>query len=496
MDISDYRDQFASFNSALQLARYARHVGERAELERDEIYDRYSDLFSQSTIADLKSRFDETPAGYETERSGLLKLLEAAQIADIEWQASEVTGELASCESASRVEWNGEEIRVQEVPSRLARESNKRQRAEFAARWGGAISMCDDLRLMRLRSLAESRAGIVEPAKLDQGQLAAQALLEQTESAYTSGFSRLVSRAFPGELPGDLDFADLTYLEAMPWLGKSLSPRDPLRTYADTMEGLGIRVDQRPNIQIDLRSRANGNAAACFPVKPPDDVRIAASPQDGPAGLLGFMQQAGKAQHHAWCSKDLAKRHPEFIYSPDDATNEGYGYLFSYLALEPRWLLEFLPDIDAVQAARIANDVALCLAVRVRRLCADALYSVVLHEAGKSREQLQATYTELQERATRFRALPELFLVNHDLRVDPQSHLRALAFSFGLREYLRVRYGHRWWASRKAGDELIDLWNTASQYSVEELARLNGFGELNFDLLSESMITALKGAPG
>jgi hypothetical protein len=111
-----------------------------------------------------------------------------------------------------------------------------------------------------------------------------------------------------------------------------------------------------------------------------------------------------------------------------------------------------------------------------------------------SREQLQSSYIELQERATSFRVLPELFLFDLQEPMAPQCHLRALAFSFGLREYLRVRYGSRWWGSRKAGDELIDLWNTASQYSVEELARLNDFGDLNFDLLAESMIATLKGA--
>ena len=51
-----------------------------------------------------------------------------------------------------------------------------------------------------------------------------------------------------------------------------------------------------------------------------------------------------------------------------------------------------------------------------------------------------------------------------------------------------MRHGHRWWASRKAGDELIDLWNTASRYSVEELARLIGFGEISFDLIAELLI--------
>jgi hypothetical protein len=89
---------------------------------------------------------------------------------------------------------------------------------------------------------------------------------------------------------------------------------------------------------------------------------------------------------------------------------------------------------------------------------------------------------------------PEPFLINLEHKTLGGRHFYALAFSFGLREYLRVRYGHRWWASRKAGDDLIDLWSTASQYSVEELASLIGFGEISFDLLAEAINTTLSGA--
>jgi hypothetical protein len=503
MNISDYRVQFASFNSALELARYSRHIGATPELDSDEVFDRYSDLFSEVALGDLQAKLDETPASYETERSGLQRLLNSARVAQVEMQGNESARELAYCESSSQVAWDGEMIAVADVPARLAGEANGRMRADLAARWGDTISSCDEVRLTRLRSLTEisnelgfASYGVLiaeaTNAQSEHREMAATALLEQTESAYTAAFSRVAARGFPDVAADDLDFADLPYFERMPWLGKSLSSRDPMRTYADTMEGLGIRIDKQPNVQLDTNGHSR---AACYPVRPPHDVRLLASPRDDAARFVDFLQQIGKAQQHAWCSRDLARRHPEFIYSLDTATNDGYGYLFSCLALEPRWLLEFLPDIDAVQAARIARDVAQRLVVKVRRLCAEALYSMVLHDGGRSSpERLQSTYIDLQERAISFRALPELFLLDRHERMEPQSHLRGLAFSFGLREYLRVRYGHAWWRSRKAGDELIDLWNTASQYSVEELARLIGFGELSFELLAESMITALKGA--
>jgi hypothetical protein len=98
----------------------------------------------------------------------------------------------------------------------------------------------------------------------------------------------------------------------------------------------------------------------------------------------------------------------------------------------------------------------------------------------------------LHTRATGFRFKHELFLLNLHERISSAAQLRALAFAAGLREYLRGRYGNRWWAARKAGDELIDLWNTASRYSVAELAQLNGF-ELNFEMITELLTSNSKG---
>lgn len=77
-------------------------------------------------------------------------------------------------------------------------------------------------------------------------------------------------------------------------------------------------------------------------------------------------------------------------------------------------------------------------------------------------------------------------------QLPPALYLRARLFATALGEYFRTRYGHRWWAARKAADELIDLWNTGARYTVEELASLAGLGELNFDLLADTTEAALR----
>ena len=73
---------------------------------------------------------------------------------------------------------------------------------------------------------------------------------------------------------------------------------------------------------------------------------------------------------------------------------------------------------------------------------------------------------------------------------------RARLFAEGLREHFRSRHGRRWVASRAAGGELIDVWNTASRSRVEELARLLWGGDLSFDLLADASLAALEGDEG
>ncbi|MCU1268298.1 MAG: hypothetical protein JWM21_4616 [Acidobacteria bacterium] len=505
MNISEYRDQFASYNSSRELARYRQHVGLTSQVTDHEIFDRYSDLFSLESINELKKLLESRPADSGTETRALQRLLGTAQNWFVEARVREVTEELARCEAATAIQWRGEDLKLEQVAVRLAKEP-KPQRLELGARWIDAIAECDELRLNRLALVNNSARALgfasyydlmfkAGDTKMDDVQRAARSLLEQTESAYKSALTKRVARELPEGRLRDLDYADLPYFTAASWLDRYLPAKDLLRLYAETMRGMGIHIGRQSNLQIDIEPRSSRKpAAACFPVRPPEDVRLAVMLSDGAMEFLNGQQQLGKAQHYAWCSKELAQRHPEFVTSPDSATADAFGYLFKYLALDPKWSLEFLPEIESTRAGAIATDVAMQMSLDLRSLCAGVLFEPSLSDELLSPEQMQATYVDLYERATSFLQRPEPFLLNLENGLQPGCQLRALAFSFGLREYLRVRYGHRWWASRKAGDELIDLWSTASQYSVEELASLIGFGELSFDLLAETINMTLSGA--
>jgi hypothetical protein len=504
MKIEDYRRDFAAYNSALELAHYQHRAGFESELRLEPVYDRYGDLFTRAAIDDLVRELAETPQHRETESAGLRALIGAARFGYLQAQAKDLTSERARCESSARIDWKGESLTVYNAPVRIANEPVPAERRELAARWLDALNSCNDLRAARIESFHESSRALgfdsyrqlcTETTDTDYEQLAVATdrFLQHTEPAYMSALARAAALDLPGASFEDLQHSDYFSFERMARLDALFPADELLPTYATAMRGLGIRVEQQRNIKIDDEARPLKNPrAACLRVNPPDDVRLLLSPIGGAYDYRTLFHEAGHAQHLGWSSRELAKRHPEFIYAPDYATTEAFAFLFQHLFLDKIWVAECRRSLSAEQTGDAVRTLALRTTCTVRRFCAKLKYEIALHDSQQvSSEHLAATYTALQTEATGFRRSPALYLTDVDDEFYVAAYLRAWAFEAGLREHLRTRYGRRWWDSHKAGDELIDLWNTSSRYSVEELARMIGFGEISFDLLAETLIAAL-----
>jgi oligoendopeptidase F len=504
MDVNQYRIEFAAYSSELERAHYQYRAGLDAELHVEPIYERYGDLFTRAAIDSLRDAENSVPAYLETERAGLHALWGVGCIGFLDAQAKELTDEGARCESSARVNWEGESLPAHSVTKHIANEPNHARRRELYARWLDAVSACDDLRAARFESFHLSasalgfdsyRALFTEIVGTDYEKLAlqAEAFLERTETAYRGALARAVARDLPDVPRGDLQHADYFFFQRSPGLDQFFPAQDLMTTYADAMRNLGIMVGQQKNIHIDDEARPLKHPrAACFRLSPPDDVRLLVAPIGGAYDYMTLFHEVGHAQHFGWSSRELMNRHPEFIYSPDYATTETYAFLLNHLFHDATWLTEHRPNISIEQARSVVRDLTLLTMHTIRRFCAKLRYDLVLHDSSQVRtEQLASTYAAMQTEATGFARSPALYLSDVDDGFYAAAYLRAWIFEAALREHLRTRYGKRWWASRKAGDELIDLWNTSSRYSVEELARLLGLGELSFDLLAETCLDAM-----
>ncbi len=507
MNPGDYRRDYVAYRSAVELARFEHHAGLTSSPDLRPTEDRYADLWTREAFTTLRRAFDETPTEFETERAGLRALAWAAARGHAEVYAREVSEELRLCADSGTFDWDGARVKGSEAPRLLAAETDAARRRELTRRWLDAVGACDDLRAARLEALGEDaralgfggRRALYEDftgASLEALAASAQAFLRRTEAAYMTALSGWAARSLPtGQAP---EYADRFFFQSAAGTEAQFRARDFRELYAATLAGLGVRAGSQPNLRLDEEPRPGKRAdTACFAVDPSGDVRLVVG---AAAGGLEFQRRSfmegGRAQVLAWASRESSRRYPEFVYPPDGATEAGHGLLLSSLFREPAWLAA-RRGTRAAEAEETARTAALLDLYGARRECASVIYALALERGGDVRSDgLAEEYASLHTDATGFRHDAATRLLDADGWFESATALRARLFAASLREHLRARHGRRWFESSRAGEELIDVWNTASRYRVEELGRLLWGGELSFDLLADASAAALGGTDG
>jgi hypothetical protein len=499
MNPGDYRREYAAYSAALARAHYEYHTGRTTEVRLSPLRDRYDDLWTRAAVADLERAHHDSPAQFETERTALQRLLAVARLGYAELSAREITDELRRCEAAVRVEWLGTRVAATDVPELIAREPDATNRRELAARWLDAVAACDDLRAARLETLraANIALGLArdEADKANEANLTAQAaiLLARTEAVYDARLHEWAALHLPPQYARAPVFADGLFFKRLAWLDQFFPLTEWPAGYNAMLAGLGIRVAQQTNLHVEWPTQSTPlMAAAYFGLEPPTDVRLVPGTRGGAQQFSRFLHAAGCAQQLAWVSRDLAARYPEFVHAPAATTRAGYGFLFRYLLHDEAWL-GAQRGLKPSVARAVARDFALVELHEARRCCAQVGPQVRLAAAPDVRaEQLATEYAATHTEATGFRYEPALYLQAVSEHAGAATgDLRARLFAAALGEHLRARHGRRWWTTRTAGDELIDLWNTGARYTVEELAALSGAGALDVELLAESLLTAV-----
>ena len=509
MNPSDYRRDYAAFCAAAERARFEHHAGLSPRLELRPAEERYADLWTRDAVEDLRRRLDETPAQFETERAGLRALAGVAALRFAETRAREVSEELGRCEASGGFEWGGARVSASEVPLLLAAERDAARRRELTRRRLDAVRACDDLRAARLealegaarelgfegrRALYESFAGV----SLEALAAGAESFLRRTEAPYMSALAEWAARELGPGAGHTPEYADLSFFVRAADTGAQLPARDFRGLCAETLAALGVRVESQRGLRFDDTARAGKSAeTACFAVEPPEDVRLVVGTGSGGLGFFRrSLAEGGRAQMFAWTSRETARRHPEFVHAPDRATEEGQGLLLAGLPREQAWV-ETRRRVRAAEASALARRAALLDLYEARRECASVAAALALDAAGGSlSEQLGEEYAARLTEATGFKHEAATHLLDLAGWFGSATALRARLFAASFREHLRGRHGRRWFESRGAGEELIDVWNTASRYGAEELSKLLWGGEAGFELLADALCAALAGRDG
>ncbi len=525
MNVSDYRADFAAYSRACERERYRLYAAGQDPTaptpEFARIQERFSDLHTPDTVAALRQTRDRTPPEFETERTGLARLAGYARGNFIARRAEETRDELRDCLTRRRIKFDNQDVPLARASLMLADEGRGSARRELSARLFDELLACDDLRLAHQRARAEAADKIDSESINAEGSRAlhveaddglasfAQAYLQQTEQVYRQRLPHHLSRALSGELSGeDLHrpaYADRLRLDRLPHLDRYFPARQLLPTYEAALRSLHLNLDGERRIHLHTSDTAtDAPFAHAFALEPPADVRLEArTAKDGANLYRAFLLAAGRAQHFAWSSAELHTRHPEFVCPMDsdgvDSTTEattraGCAQMFALVLQDAGWLGEHrgLRPEEAQRVARALDFITLFRGRRAAgRLIARGRAASLINAPG---EEQATEYAAQMSDATGFVYDARLYLSDVLGADSPATELRAYSFAAAMREGLRTRYGSRWWANKGTRDEFVDLWNTGTRYTLEELARAAGGGAPDVGTLAGAHLETLRGA--
>ncbi len=491
--LTEHRHRFGEFHAQRNRDHDRFFSGQQAQPETGFLYSEFSDLFSRTTIRALRHELED--CSRIDDRAAIKLLLADASHEHITARVRELTEEIRAHESQASIVWEGETTGFLSAAALLKREPNPAKRHDLAARRAEVTKDMQDLRAERLEKLHAAALDFgaenyltfyAELRDIPYEKLSAQLqpFLANTESRYVAALSPLLAREANVTLD-EATSADLSYFQQLTRFERFFPAWQIQHAYRETYSGLGIFTYQQNNIVIDDQPRPRKSAQSFhFPIRVPDEIHVICTLTDGARSYASFLHETGHAQQYAWTSRNL---YPEFQFSGDGAVREAFALLFEGLLHDEHWLSDLLKYYESQEFRHVLAAQKL---LRLRRYTAKLTYEIELH-AGQLASTAGARYSELLTDAVRVRYDETDHLRDVEDGFTCANYLRAAAFESQLREQLKTKFGSRWWTSRKAGDYLIDLWNTGGRYQIEELAKMIDLGELSFDWLAEESLVNL-----
>jgi hypothetical protein len=265
-------------------------------------------------------------------------------------------------------------------------------------------------------------------------------------------------------------------------------PMDRLRpSLYGTLRALGIRLEDQPNVRLDLERRAAKSPRAfCAAIEVPDEVWVVQFPLGGRADYGTLLQEAAHAEYYA--TRD---RTQPFAYRRlgDRALLEGYGYLFQYLTMDPPWLRWQLELDEMADVTRLAAFEKL---YRLRRAALQLQFEQELHAVDEP-ESMAERFAELFTEQLGVRFFAECYLEGVEDHLYVAQRLRGWMLETYLRSFLKSEYDEEWFRSARAGRFLIDRWREGQRYTADELVRFMGFDTLDTGPLVEELSAILSG---
>ncbi len=459
-------------------------VGLKEQSTFADIFRKYQHLYTKEQADSLARE-----RGAATDPENLKRLWYEAADALAQGEMVQVMQDLWNDRLAWRAEWDGEETSLNTLGALAASDTDFDRReaifalmnkadAEFAERELELKIKVQDLRSEVFGmdgeiAMAEDRMGI------DIRRFSQQILdvCDRTASSYAERAARI----FPELLHRAVDRPSRAHAQYM----RSLHIYDGIYTQdamvkvcSDTLSDLGFPLAEIPTILPDLEDRPQKSPRACvIPVKVPDEVHLVVRPTGGITDYQAFLHEAGHALHFGLTDSALPFAYRDL--SPDHALTEIYSFVVERITHSPAWHVRHF-GVDEEQAHTTCEHIRFIDATLFRRYAAKLKYELEFW-SNPSAQGLSKRYSELLSEQTLMTYPEDSWVSDMDPGLYAADYLRAWRTSEQVIAWLRKEFGEEWFADRRAGDMLLDLFRQGTRPTNEEVCQQIGTSPDNFD---------------
>jgi hypothetical protein len=489
-ELDTYRDRVDRFIAELDEEYYLHYAGLKDTLDLKPIYDRYPEL---STLAQAQA-LGEAADG-DRGVAELWRFASENYLGELTREHSEKT---AALEAELEAAVDGDTIPYRMIRPTMANSEDRgrRQRLEEARNrltdehlnpvLVGAVRIIHGA-VPQLGS--ETYLDLYRRFGFSLDELADQcrAVLESTEGMYEETADRLF-RTRAGVGLAEAERWDVTRVFRAPGWDEAFPAEKMIPALEVTLADLGIDLRSQKNVELDIEQRPKKSPRAfCAPIEVPGRVVLVIQPMGGADDWRALFHEAGHTEHYAHVSGDLpveAKR------LGDVSVTEAWATLIENFLLEPGWLSRRL---DFPKPHEFASEAATGSLYLLRRYCGKLLYEIDFHGARElDGKAMSSRYVELLGDALKIEPSPTDYLADIDASFYVTGYLRSWALHAQLREHFRERFGSSWFADRKAGGMLRELWSEGHRLNADELLGDVTGEELEMEAFAQSLREQLR----
>lgn len=498
-DIDRLRDAVAGYVHDADLEAYLHLSGQKDALDTASIAARYCGGMTVEALRDVLARADA--AGDPAEERRLRALAQAVGDLCIERELAPLGDELATAQASATVDVDGETIGYYASAVAVQNEADRERRRRIESARNAVTESHNPMRERLFRRHHELVAALGYPGYVEfysalkgidvraLGEVMRQ-FLARTEELWRRAVAPWFEEVI-GVPWAEAERHDAAVLFRMrdrdAWFARDTMV-DALR---GTLLGLGVALDDQPNVHLDLEDRPGKNPRAfCAAVRVPDEVYLVIRPSGGYQDYRALFHEAGHTEHfaHVEASRPLEDRQ-----LGDNSVTEAFAFTFEHLLLDGDWIADHTGtgggELDGF--VRRAHIYYLHF---LRRYSAKLLYELELHRAGADGlAAMPERYAALLTEHTGFRYSRASYLDDVDSGFYSSQYLRAWMLEAQLRERWRTAHGARWWRPGAAGTELRRLWSLGQALPAHSLAEELGMPGLGTEAVERRIREALVG---